>query len=259
MASDRRSDNAREVADRQHFDRIAASYTRKDEARSSRVARRHRLVATLSALDLPTRPDVLEVGCGAGYAVEYAAFELGRYVGIDHSEELVAIASERHRRTNVEFHAGRIQDLDEVGSFDCVFVIGVLHHLEDVPAALDRMFGALRPGGWLAVNEPQPGNPVVSAARKVRKRTDPTYSSEQVEFTASQLVAMFDAAGLEQVGTRPQGYLSTPFAEVPLPLGMITERVAEAAVCIDRAIEQTGIGSRLAWNCIATGRRPLAK
>lgn len=258
VSSDQGAPSSRESADREHFDRIAASYTRKDESRSSRVARRHRLVATLDAIDAPPLPNVLEVGCGAGYAVEYTPFEFGRYVGIDHSQELVSVAADRHGKPGVEFHAGRVQDLAEPGSFDVVFVIGVLHHLEDVGTALERMVAALRPGGWLVVNEPQPGNPVVSAARRVRKRVDKTYSADQVEFRSNELVSMFQAAGLDAVDVRPQGYLSTPFAEVPLPLGAVTSLVARAAVRSDRAIERRRLAARLAWNCIARGRRPMS-
>lgn len=258
MRSDPGVATARELADQAHFNRIVHSYTRKDEARSSRVARKQRLAATLGGLPLPNRPAVLEVGCGAGYAVDYAPFDLGRYFGIDHSEQLISVASDRHQRPGVEFRAGRIQDLESIGQFDCVFVIGVLHHLEQVDVALDRMVAALRPGGWLAVNEPQPANPLVSGARWVRKRVDKTYSPDQVEFRADELTAMFRAAGLINVETRPQGFLSTPFAEVPLPLPAITERLARAAVRIDQALERRRFGSGLAWNCVAVGQRPSA-
>jgi 2-polyprenyl-3-methyl-5-hydroxy-6-metoxy-1,4-benzoquinol methylase len=246
----------RERADREHFDRIASSYTRKDESASSRVARRFRLESTVDSAGIGSGADYLEVGCGAGYAVEYLGGRVGSYVGIDHSAELVALATRRHASSRVTFRTGRVQDTDLDACFDCVFVIGVLHHLEGVEDALVRMVMALRPGGWLVVNEPQPNNPIAHLARRVRKRIDSTYSEDQVEFTPTELRVMFGSAGLVEVETRPQGFLSTPFAEVPLPVPALSVPIASAAVQVDRWLARRGFGASLSWNCIAVGRRP---
>jgi SAM-dependent methyltransferase len=246
----------REAIDRQHFDSIARAYTRKDEAASSRIARRFRLHATIGATGLPDEFTALEVGCGTGYAAEYLGERLVHYVGVDHSSELISIARIRHAGPRHEFHVGRAQDLDFDAQFDLAFVIGVLHHLEGVEDAVGAMFDALRPGGWVAVNEPQPNNPVIRAARRLRKRVDATYSDDQVEFRADQLRSMLVAAGFDRVETYPQGYVSTPFAEVPLPFPRVTAPLSTAAVRVD-----TWLGSRrwlpgLAWNCIAVGQKP---
>lgn len=257
MQSDLPDGVTREMADRAHFDRIAQAYTRKDTAPSSRVARAHRLASTLSAVNLPEEPDVLEVGCGAGYAVDYAPIRFGSYLGIDHSVELIEVARSRHSGSTVEFRSGRVQDVNFDATFDCVYVIGVLHHLEDVDEALARMVGSLRPGGWLVVNEPQPSNPVISVARRLRKRVDRTYSSDQVEFRANELEEMFLAAGLVDASVRAQGFLSTPFAEVPLPLGAVSARLVALTVKFDEWAERRGGAQSLAWNCVAAARRPL--
>jgi 2-polyprenyl-3-methyl-5-hydroxy-6-metoxy-1,4-benzoquinol methylase len=251
-ASDR---GRREQADRALFDRIASNYARKDVAPSSRVARKYRLTSTLDTVPNDHPLHILEVGCGAGYAIDYLNDPVGRYLGVDHSTELIEHARSRHQDSAVEFRSMRIHDLAETDAFDVVFVIGVLHHLDDVDGALERMVAALRPGGTLAVNEPQPGNPVVRVARRVRKRVDRSYSEDQIEFTPAELREMFVRHGLREVGTRPQGFLSTPFAEVPLPLPAVTVRLARLAVAADRRIARWGTPSRFAWNCIATGRK----
>jgi ubiquinone/menaquinone biosynthesis C-methylase UbiE len=246
----------REQRDREHFDSIASSYTRKDEAASSRVARRFRLEATVGAVESQTVRRVLEVGCGAGYAVDYLGDGFDEYLGVDHSAALVAIANERHGREGVEFAAGRVQELGLAGGFDLVVVIGVLHHLDDVDTAVAEMVRSLKPGGWVAVNEPQPHNPIIRILRRVRKRVDKTYADDQVEFSPSELVEMFERHGLVDVETRPQGYLSTPFAEVPLPVGAVTARLAAVAVSVDRWLGNRRSLQRLAWNSVAVGRKP---
>lgn len=252
-ASESFEPNDRESRDRAHFDRIAATYTRKDEAPSSRVARRFRLESTIGDGPLGA---VLEVGCGAGYAVDYLGDRVADYVGVDHSEELVGAASARHGRGGVEFRSGRIQDLRLETSYDTVFVIGVLHHLDDVESALATMVASLRPGGWLRVNEPQPNNPVVRVLRRLRKRFDSTYADDQIEFSPGELLEMFARHGLVDVSTTPQGFLSTPFAEVPLPAGPLTKPLARAAVAIDRRLAERRFLRSVAWNCVAVGRKP---
>lgn len=246
----------REAIDREHFDSIAQTYTRKDEVPSSRIARRFRLDATIGATGLAGPFTALEVGCGTGYASEYLGDRLSRYVGVDHSSELIAIARDRHAGPRHEFRVGRAQDLDFESQFDSAFVIGVLHHLEDVENAVGAMFDALRPGGWVAVNEPQPNNPLIRAARQLRKRVDSTYSDDQVEFRADQLTSMLVAAGFGKVETCPQGYLSTPLAEVPLPFPRVTARLSTAAVRIDAWLGSHRWFRGLAWNCIAVGQKP---
>jgi SAM-dependent methyltransferase len=245
----------RERDDRALFDRIASSYARKDLAPASRDARRYRLTSTLDAVASDGPIDVLEVGCGAGFAVDYMGDRVGRYLGVDHSTELIDYARSRHQAPDVEFRATRIHDLAEAEAFDVVLVVGVLHHLDEIDGALERMVAALRPGGWIAVNEPQPGNPVVRVARRLRKRVDRSYSEDQLEFTPTELREMFVRHGLREVETRPQGYLSTPFAEVPLPIPAVTARLARLAVAADRWIARRPAFSRLAWNCVATGRK----
>jgi SAM-dependent methyltransferase len=243
----------RESRDRAHFDRIAATYTRKDEAPSSRVARRFRLDSTIGNGPLGT---VLEVGCGAGYAVDYLGDRVSDYLGVDHSDELVGIASACHGRDSVEFRSGRIQDLRLETQYETVLVIGVLHHLDDVESALATMVGSLRPGGWLRVNEPQPDNPVVRVLRRLRKRLDSTYAEDQIEFAPEELRKMFTRHGLVDVSTTPQGFLSTPFAEVPLPAPALSKPLARAAVAVDRRLAARKFLRPLAWNCVAVGRKP---
>jgi 2-polyprenyl-3-methyl-5-hydroxy-6-metoxy-1,4-benzoquinol methylase len=249
--------SAIERRDQQLFNEIAESYSRKDLFGPSRIARRLRLDATWAGVSARQDVDVLEVGCGAGFAARYLAGRYGRYMGVDHAESLVALARRHHQLPNVRFESAGVHELSSAERFDVILLIGVLHHLDDLPASLTRMVELLKPGGWLVANEPQRANPVVGWLRAVRKRVDREYSRDQRQFTASELRSALEQARLTDVRVWPQGWFSTPFAEVPLRPALATWPVAALACALDRAIARlpswsTGWAS---WNLAAAGRR----
>ncbi|HBU29527.1 MAG: methyltransferase type 11 [Thiobacillus sp. GWE1_62_9] len=108
---------------------------------------------------------VLDLGCGSGrdvYALAQLAGESGRVVGVDMTEEQLAVAEahrEHHRqafgyaRDNVEFRLGYIERLDELGfedaSFDVVVSNCVVNLSPDKEAVLRQVHRLLKPGGEL--------------------------------------------------------------------------------------------------------------
>jgi SAM-dependent methyltransferase len=246
---------SRGEADRSLYDRIAAELSRKDVLPASRIARQHRLRQTLSLVDAPLGR-ILEVGCGAGFSAAYLRGQYLEYVGVDHSEKLVEFARQYHPQDNTVFCAADINLLKCEQPFDCAFMIGVLHHLEEPVKSLRHIKSLTRSGGWIVANEPQPGNPLVSLARGIRKRFDENYSTDQVEFSAGQLRKIFLDAGLSDIRIVPQGYLSTPLAEVALPLQRALTGVAELSCLLDRGLEAMigNWGNRLSWNLIIAAR-----
>lgn len=133
-------------------------------------ARGRRVLARLDGrLVLPPSSDVLELGCGAGglVALLRERFHPRRLVGTDLDPEQVAAAR--------EFLAARwgslppdveIEETDALelpfsdGSFDAVFAMMMLHHVEERhadyarrPQALREILRVLRPGGRLVYSE----------------------------------------------------------------------------------------------------------
>lgn len=90
---------------------------------------------------------VLDIGTGNGCYLERIAarFPNKSYTGIDISSELVGIASREICRKNVTFEESRLADHN--GTYDFVLMRLLLQHLEDIPAALDRVSQLTRPGG----------------------------------------------------------------------------------------------------------------
>ena len=243
--------------DRALFDRIAHAYAKKDLYEPCRVARRARLQRTIALTGQGPDADMLEVGCGAGFAAEYLEGRFGAYTGIDYSEELIAYASQRHAAPNITFHAVDLYEWRCDSAFDVIFAIGVLHHMPDIPRAMSLMCAMLKPGGHLVVNEPQPANVVFHGLRKLRAMVDSAYSSEQEELEASRLVEYFERAGLDDINTSAQGLLSTPFAEVPLSPHALSHPMSRLACRIDAWLEDyfRNALKGVAWNVIVAGCR----
>ncbi len=258
----------REERDRELFETIADDYCRKDLQPASRRARKLRLDATLALLPAEARkpsghlPDVLDVGCGAGFTATYLHGHYRRYVGVDYSRPLIDLAKRHNVFPEATFFAGNAKDLPDIDDgFDLIVMIGVLHHIDDPAAALSEMVGFLRPGGWIVANEPQPDNPVVMLARRARASVDKHYSSEQSYPSAASLAQLYRDAGLTEVATQSQGWLSTPFAETsPGGVAQWLARPLSATMCgVDRMLTKSGLPlRRLAWNSIVAGRRPDA-
>lgn len=106
---------------------------------------------------------VLDLGCGSGrdvYVLAQMVGESGQVVGVDMTEEQLAVA-ERHRehhrlafgfaRDNVEFRLGYIEQLDQLGlkdaSFDVVVSNCVVNLSPDKNAVFNEVHRLLKPGG----------------------------------------------------------------------------------------------------------------
>jgi SAM-dependent methyltransferase len=95
------------------------------------------------ASSLPPAPArVLEVGCGRG--------ELARAVAAI-GYEVVAIDPDAPEGD--PFLAVTLEQFDDPGPFDAIVASRSLHHVPDLPGALDKIAGLLRPRGLLIVNE----------------------------------------------------------------------------------------------------------
>jgi SAM-dependent methyltransferase len=247
-----------EVRDRELFDQSAETHVRKDLLPVSRLARKHRLLQTLRVAPLSSDISVLEVGCGAGFAARYLERRIGSYCGVDYSEHLISYARANNAGSKVDFVTANIKDFHPGRTFDLIFAIGVLHHLDDIKLTLGHMFTLLNPGGWLIANEPHPGNPLVSLARKIRNRVDTNYSAEQKELSAEELRSAYEAAGLQSARIVPQGLFSTPFAEVVIKPQCLFLPFSALTCFMDRMVARlpSVMIQRLTWNLIIAGKRP---
>ncbi len=195
---------------------------------------------------------VLEIGCGTGMFTEIFAQTGAHILAVDISPDLVALARERGLPTDrVRFLVKRFEQCALDGPFDAVIGSSVLHHLE-IPEALHRIFGLLKPGGRLSFAEPNMLNPQVFLERKLRFLF-PRTSPDETAFVRTSLRRRLQESGFEQITIRPFDWLhpSTPRFLIPLvrALGTSLEKgwiVREFAgsLCIRarRPAHATGLG-----------------
>ena len=98
---------------------------------------------------------VLDAGCGPD--AQLAAMLAGRYptcsfVGWD--LHVNADIKRILRQPNVSVIESDIAQLEDSCQYDLVYSIDVLEHIEDFNGTLDRLVGALRPGGLLFIHVP---------------------------------------------------------------------------------------------------------
>lgn len=108
----------------------------------------------VDAAELGAGDRVLDVGCGAGAALEYAS-ELvtdGRLAGVDPTPKLARKAAERVPEAVVEVAGVESLPFDD-DAFDVAWSISAFHHWPDPEAGLSEVRRVLELGGRLLIAE----------------------------------------------------------------------------------------------------------
>jgi len=95
---------------------------------------------------------VLDVGCGGGILAEALAAEGAVVTGIDPSEQSLGAARDHARRAGptIDYRHGTAEELVAAGldgTFDLVFAVDVLEHVDDLDRTLAAVAAVLAPGG----------------------------------------------------------------------------------------------------------------
>lgn len=134
------------------FDRIAHSYDRLNSVMSAGLHHRWRELGVLLA-GVGPGDSALDVCCGTGdfaFALRRAVGPEGRVVGLDFSEQMLAVAREKAGRNQlwVDFVRGDVLALPfAAGVFDACTVGFGIRNVPDVAAAFAEMRRVCRPGG----------------------------------------------------------------------------------------------------------------
>jgi trans-aconitate methyltransferase len=110
-------------------------------------------------LHLNGHESILDLGCGTGLITRELAKRVpyGHVVGIDNSSSMLE-AAERNKTANMDL---KLRDINEIvfdGEFDIVFSNAALHWLRDHEKLLEKIYHALKPGGFMRVQFGGEGN-----------------------------------------------------------------------------------------------------
>jgi len=95
---------------------------------------------------------VLEVGCGTGSTALLLAENVANITASDISGNMTGIGEDKAREQNILnvafINAGLLDSaIEEDGPYDAVLALNLLHLIEDLPTAIQRINGLLKPGG----------------------------------------------------------------------------------------------------------------
>lgn len=120
------------------------------------AAQRQKYVSLARLAGIRPGDSILEIGCGWGGFLEYAAGELGCSVtGITLSEEMAAFARERVSRLGLDHLVDvRVEDFRSTrGTFDRIVSVEMIESIDESqwPALFASMKASLAPGGRVAI------------------------------------------------------------------------------------------------------------
>jgi SAM-dependent methyltransferase len=159
----------------------------------------------LAALGVGAGWQCLEVGCGAGSLALWLAEQVGprgSVLAIDLDPRFL----DGHGRANLTVMRHDVRtDALAPASFDLIHARAVLVHLHDPEAVLRRLMAALRPGGWLVIEDVDFGG---TAAQMIARYTVPGTEAGLFERGYTAVATVFSGVGADPTfGSRVPGLL----------------------------------------------------
>jgi ubiquinone/menaquinone biosynthesis C-methylase UbiE len=132
----------------QFFDEVAQRW---EEVRRSLFGEAFVLPTLLTIL--PPGKIVADLGCGSGITINQLAPVTAKVIGVDREEAMLEIAAKRNiGYSNVELRQGRLDALPiKDAEVHLTLAMLVLHHVDDVAAAIVEMRRVIRPHGQAVI------------------------------------------------------------------------------------------------------------
>lgn len=190
----------------------------------------------LCATGLATGWRCLEVGPGAGSLMQWMGERVGpsgQVVALDLSTKFLTA----QRPAHIEVQQGDIRTASlPQGSFDLVHARYVLIHLPDYEIALSRMLDALKPGGWIVLEEPDfsASRGVVGTAAQlaamqhINQAIHRMYESRGMDYALGlTLLPLLQARGLSQLAMENDAPVSAGGSGLAKMMAMSAQQLRE--------------------------------
>jgi len=177
---------ASERQQQEHYDKIAADYeVHYSDEWSIEYRRRFIYDPMFAGLNL-SGMEVLDAMCGSGQTTSYLLAHGAKVTGLDISNEVL----DQFQARWSEAKAVKRSLLDSGfpdNSFDCVAVVGGLHHIHpQVKAAMHEIHRVLKPGGYFCFMEPHTGS-FPDVVRRIWYRFDRFFSDNEAAIDIGRL------------------------------------------------------------------------
>lgn len=201
------SDDARRQE--QHYDKVAQAYLKNLE-----YPHTQEYMGFLDRVFLQTLPagnlgTVAELCCGRGEAFELIGDRIECGVGVDVSMAMLEAARQGHPNHKLAFVQGDATKLPlKTSSFDAVFILGGIHHVNDRRALFAEIARILKPGGVLYFREPVSDFLLWRWLRAIVYRLSPGLDHEtERPLIWQETVPLLSEVGMETVRWSTHGFL----------------------------------------------------
>ncbi|MGZ4911478.1 MAG: class I SAM-dependent methyltransferase [Halobacteriota archaeon] len=155
----------------------------------------------VALLQLGDNPRLLDLACGTGWALWYAADrtnEPGEFYGVDNSSKMIEQAQAKSQRhNNLHFYKSTVEELPFDDNFlDVVISSNAFHHFSDPEKALTEVNRVLKPNGKLYVLDMTADTVFMKILDRLIRKIEP----EHVKlYSTTEFQALFERAGLRYV------------------------------------------------------------
>jgi len=182
--------DASELLQRRHYDRIADDYEAHYGDSCSREYRRRFIYEPMFAGLNLEGCTVLDAMCGSGHTTEYLLSRGAEVTGLDISPEEINRFRSRCPDARGICRSLLNSKLDSE-SFDCVAVVGGLHHLHPhLDTAIREIHRVLKPGGYFCFMEPH-ARSIPDLVRRFWYRFDNLFSDNEAAIDIAYLQREF--------------------------------------------------------------------